>query len=235
MASPLPPTLDVPLFPLPGVVLFPGALLPLRVFEPRYVQLLTDVLATDKLIGMPQIKPGGSFSSDSPEAPAPALYPVFGVGSIVAHQPMDDGTHHIALLGQARCKLKGEVPHQPYRIGSAVTLVDRIPENSEQKSRLKSTHKHMMAQAGAVIGKTMEGDASSQLKKALDDRKDPGPAADLLASVYVQDAHLKQLLLETMDVNARVGLVAAVLEKLMCRLEPREPIYEYKLDDVNLN
>lgn len=235
MASPLPPTLDVPLFPLPGVVLFPGALLPLRVFEPRYVQLLNDVLATDKLIGMPQIKPGGSFSSDSPEVPAPALYSILGVGSIVAHQPMEDGTHHIALLGQGRCKLKAELPHQPYRIGSLVTLADRVPDTSQQKNRLKQEHKRLLDHAGAVIGKTMEGDASQQLKKALEDRSDPGPAADLLASVYVQDNNLKQLLLETLDVNARVGLVAAVLEKLMCRLEQREPKFDYRLDDICLN
>ena len=48
----------VPLFPLPDAVLFPNALLPLMIFEPRYRQMVTDALAGDGLIAMPLPKPG---------------------------------------------------------------------------------------------------------------------------------------------------------------------------------
>ncbi|HYF49493.1 MAG TPA: LON peptidase substrate-binding domain-containing protein [Planctomycetota bacterium] len=235
MSASLPSHLEVPLFPLPGVVLFPGAVLPLRVFEPRYVQLLNDVLATDKLIGMPQIQPGRSHFSDSPELPAPPLTPIFGVGLVIAHQAMDDGTHHIALLGQSRCRLESEVPHQPYRIGRARTIKDRIPEDTQYLRELKDQHRKLEEMGEAVMAKTLQGETSQHLKKAMADRHEPGPMADLLASVYVPDAHLKQLLLETVDVRARVGLVCAVLEKLLCRLEPKEPAFEYRPEAVVLN
>jgi len=235
MAVSLPGSLEVPLFPLPGVVLFPGAILPLRIFEPRYVQLLKDVLATDKLIGMPQVLPGGQYLSDSMELPEPELHAVFGVGLIIAHQPMDDGTHHIALLGQARYRIDSEVPHSPYRIARARTLLDRIPDEAQHQRELSVQHKRLLELGAAIMSKTLEGEGSQHLKKAFGERREPGANADLLASVYVQDAHLKQLLLETLDVRARVGLVCAVLEKLLCRLEPKEPTYDYQPEAVVLN
>jgi uncharacterized protein len=235
MASPLPKELDVPIFPLPGVVLFPGTLLPLRIFEPRYVQLLKDAMTTDKLIGMAHIKPGMNFSSDSPEAVPPEVYPTLGVGTIVADQANADGTFHIALLGQARCRIVNEIPHKPYRIARVATIDDRTPAKQDDERRLRQSHDAMLDLSRKLISKTLEGDASEQLKTALGERRDAGAVADLLASVYVQDAALRQTLLETTDLLARVRLLQAALERLWFRLEPAQARYDYRHDDVSLN
>jgi Lon protease-like protein len=48
----------LPLFPLPNVVLFPNVFLPLHIFEPRYREMVTDAIASDRLIGMMLLRPG---------------------------------------------------------------------------------------------------------------------------------------------------------------------------------
>ena len=49
---------EIPLFPLPNVVLFPAALLPLHIFEPRYRAVVADALESERLIGMVMLRPG---------------------------------------------------------------------------------------------------------------------------------------------------------------------------------
>ena len=109
----------IPLFPLPGAVLFPHTLLPLHVFEPRYRRLVEDVLTRDGLIAVPCLAPG---PSDDAEA-APPLLPVCGVGRIVHHVALPDGRHHIVLAGVARLRLHEEhASDTPYRLARATIL-----------------------------------------------------------------------------------------------------------------
>ena len=68
----------IPLFPLPGVVLLPGALLPLHIFEPRYRAMVAEALAGDGTIGMAMIR-----ADSGPVAPTPEIHPVGGAGRIV--------------------------------------------------------------------------------------------------------------------------------------------------------
>ena len=104
-----PLTLDrlgrLPIFPLPDVQLFPGAVLPLHVFEERYVQLIKDVLKTeDKCLGIPTLKPGYEGEYDS----APAVYPVMGAGDILAAEERADGRWNVLVRGVSRVRLIGE-------------------------------------------------------------------------------------------------------------------------------
>ena len=62
----------LPIFPLPSVVLFPGVFLPLHIFEPRYREMVSDALATDRMIGMTLLRPGWEVDYDG-------CPPVFGV------------------------------------------------------------------------------------------------------------------------------------------------------------
>ena len=59
----------IPLFPLPGVVLLPGTLLPLHIFEPRYRAMVADALEGDRTIGMAMLKPGWESAEASPADP----------------------------------------------------------------------------------------------------------------------------------------------------------------------
>src|SRR5256885_1554044 len=93
----------VPIFPLPKLVLFPGTLLPLHVFEPRYRDMLADTLANERrLIAVAQLKPGWESLYEG----RPEIYDVAGVGRIVQHKKNPDGTYDIVLEALARVQLR---------------------------------------------------------------------------------------------------------------------------------
>ncbi len=85
----------VKVFPLPNLVLFPGVIQPLHIFEPRYRALMRDALDSDQLIGMATLKPGW----ESSDARRPAIYPTLCVGKIVTHAELPDGRFNLLLCG----------------------------------------------------------------------------------------------------------------------------------------
>jgi Lon protease-like protein len=113
-----------PLFPLPNVVLFPQALLPLHIFETRYRQMTADALAADSLIAMALLRESDEARSDE----APEIWPTVGLGRIVAHQQLPDGRYYLVLRGTARCRVLYEEPtNKLYRIGRLELVTDVEP------------------------------------------------------------------------------------------------------------
>src|SRR5262245_637465 len=104
---------SVAVFPLPNVVLFPGARLPLHIFEPRYRAMMADVLAggSGRMV-VAQLAPG--WQRDY--AGQPPMCPVAGIGRIERSEHNADGTYDLELLGLARVQLD-ELPmlDKPYR------------------------------------------------------------------------------------------------------------------------
>jgi Lon protease-like protein len=84
----------IPVFPLDGALLLPGGELPLQIFEPRYLNMVDDVMAGDRLIGMIQTK-GGSRAR-------PILADVGCVGRITSYNETSDGRYLITLTGVCR-------------------------------------------------------------------------------------------------------------------------------------
>src|SRR3989304_940440 len=90
----------IPLFQLATVVFFPNTLLPLHVFEPRYRQMVKDIIDGERIIGMVLLKPGWEKSYEG----NPEIYSVVGMGRIVNSEPLDDGRFNIVLYGLKRVK-----------------------------------------------------------------------------------------------------------------------------------
>src|SRR5438034_6247945 len=88
---------SVPLFPLPNVVLFPRAVLPLHIFEERYKAMTADALAGNGQIAMAVLLPGWEKSYYA----RPAIEPVVCVGAIISHEKLADGKYNFLLQGQA--------------------------------------------------------------------------------------------------------------------------------------
>jgi uncharacterized protein len=97
----LPATL--PVFPLPGVLLLPGGRLPLNIFEPRYLAMFDDALASNRLIGM--IQP----SDDQEQAMVPGLYQTGCAGRITQFAETEDGRYLVTLLGVTRFDTSREI------------------------------------------------------------------------------------------------------------------------------
>ena len=235
MASSLPATLDVPLFPLSGVVLLPHAVLPLRIFEPRYLAMLKDAMAHDKLIGIAQVRPASFVSTAGVEPMPPAVFNVIGVGKIVAHRELDDGTSHIALLGQARCKIGSEISHEPYRVARVLTLKDELPGEMDARRDFKRQHAEVEAFARKLIARTMDSLAAARFYEALDEQCEAGTLSDLLAGIFVQDCMLKQFLLESTGVLSRLRVLLAVLKKQLQAAQSRPLPMRYDYDEIYLN
>src|SRR5512140_3832079 len=98
---------EIPVMSLPNATLFPQALLPLYIFEPRYRQMLADALHSTRLFSVAMQKPGSTR-----ESPAP----VAGLGLIRVSVGHRDGTSHLILQGLARVELEETVRYKPYRV-----------------------------------------------------------------------------------------------------------------------
>lgn len=109
---------ELPVFPLPGAILFPGAILPLNIFEPRYVRMIEDALKSGGVIGMIQpSEDGGEVGTD---AGKPGLAQVGCAGVIARCNRTEDGRFEIALAGLKRFRVKRELPSDaPYRLVEA--------------------------------------------------------------------------------------------------------------------
>ncbi len=98
----------VPVFPLPGTILLPRGQLPLNIFEPRYLNMIDDAMAGDRILAM--VQPAGG------PADLPVLSPVGCVGRITSFAETSDGRYLITLTGCARFRVTAELPTQgPYR------------------------------------------------------------------------------------------------------------------------
>ena len=99
----------IPIFPLDGAILLPGGELPLRIFEPRYLNMIDDSMADNRVIGMIQTKAGGDPAH-------PRLSDVGTVGRITSYAETSEGTYLITLTGVCRFKPVEELQiRAPYR------------------------------------------------------------------------------------------------------------------------
>lgn len=138
----LPPR--IPLFPLRGAILLPRATLPLNVFEPRYLQMLDDVMSGDRLIGIVQPAAGeGHEDEESPEGDAIRLRGVGCVGRVTSYQELENARLMITLTGVVRYDILDEaLTDLPYRVASvsydrfATDLSEGLGEDQVDRANL---------------------------------------------------------------------------------------------------
>lgn len=135
MSQPLPQS-PVPMFPLPGVFLFPAQVLPLHVFEPRYRQLVEDCLDGPGRIVLGTI---------TDEGDPPAVLPVAGFGEIVRHEKLADGRYNLWLLGLARVRIAEAPSDRLYR--KVVVQPFSEVQADPQEARLLRSQLHSAAQS----------------------------------------------------------------------------------------
>jgi Lon protease-like protein len=101
--------LVIPVFPIDGVLLLPHGQLPLNIFEPRYLNMLDDVMSGERMIGMVQTRHGGSSEQ-------PRLAPIGCAGRVTSFAETGDGRYLVTLTGVCRFRLGEELPSRtPYR------------------------------------------------------------------------------------------------------------------------
>ena len=122
----------VRLFPLPNVVLFPGVIQGLHLFEPRYRKMMEDAIATDNLItiSQPQMTPDVDLEL------SPPLQDHICIGKIITHNLLADGRYNLLLMGVQRARLVEEIVGDlPYRTGRVELVKETCHATVEQVIR----------------------------------------------------------------------------------------------------
>lgn len=199
-------TVQVPVFPLPKLVLFPGTSLPLHIFEPRYRDMLADTLAgKDRLIAVAQLKPGWEAAYEQ----RPAIYPVAGVGRITTHTRNADGTYDIVLEALARVQLAELEPGGlRYRRATATVLHEHTPVGGFKTSDI-SALLSLATRVATLVKRALPGFV---MQAESDDT--PSLLSDRIADQFVLDPAARQDLLETLDIEQRIRTVTSQLAHL---------------------
>ena len=188
------------LFPLPSVVLFPHAMLPLHIFEPRYRQMTADALACDRLIAMIKIEDQADWGKQVD----PAIESTACLGKIVDYHAIDDGTYNLLLVGVSRVRIIEEIPNgKLYRSARAALIEDvETPDEPELRRQLRDLFIGLLAR---------EGRPESELLRFLNRDLSLGMTTDLLGHYLGLPQEVKQAFLAEPDVGARSRILIEVL------------------------
>lgn len=189
------------IFPLPGVVLIPGAPAPFHLFEPRYRALGAAVLDGDRVLAVPTL-----VDPEEAMAERAAVRPVAGAGVVVAEQRNADGTIDLVLQGISRVRLLEEVTGAtPYRTFRAEVLHDVYPRGGAEalQGDIEALGQLVYELAGLLPPESGAG----QLAEAVARQRVPGAMADLVAAAAISEPEVRYRVLETVDVAARLALV----------------------------
>jgi Lon protease-like protein len=193
----------VGLFPLPNVVLFPRAVLPLHIFEERYKAMTADALAGDRQIAMALLKPGWEKSYYF----RPAVEPIVCVGKILTHERLPDGRYNFLLQGTVRARLVKELSIDvPYRVAQLQALPEEKVfeiDLGPARERLAEIFSQKFFATNAV---------GKQFRQMLTSPLSTADIADLIAFNVLDDVSLKQALLSETDVRKRVDRVIQALD-----------------------
>lgn len=191
------------LFPLPSLVLFPHVVQDLHIFEPRYRQLMADVLLGDQLITMVLLKPDWEDEYDR----RPAIEGVGCLGRVIWHEKLPDGRYYLRLRGLSRVRLGAEVPTgKLYRVARAELLADEAPADL---GRLTALRRRL---ADVVLPRFAAGPPRDQLRDLFASDRPLGEVCDVLGYALPLPLPLKQSLLAEPRADRRAEAMARALD-----------------------
>lgn len=201
--------LAVPLFPLPNVVLFPRAVLPLHIFEERYKAMTADVLRGQRQLAMALLRPGWEKNYHG----RPAIEPVVCVGTILTHEKLADGCYNFLLQGHTRATVVREHGQRDYRIAELEPLAETPVleiDLADERRRLAE-----LFEDGGLLSIGL----ARRLRELLQSPLPTAHVADLIAFNLLEDVHLKQELLGDGDIRRRVNRVIDSLDLVRTTLQ----------------
>ena len=196
---------EVPVFPLPSLVLFPDTIVPLLIFEDRYRAMVKEALEGERLIAIALLKPGWETQYEG----NPPYFERVCVGTIVSHELMPDGRYKILLYGLFRADVVAETQATPYRKVKA-----RVCEDAVHSSQMTDLDERLHRALDMIPGR--RGRVGRIRKLASDVRGTgggPGRLADAAAEAAELDADDRYRLLAESDVLRRFDLLISLLDK----------------------
>jgi Lon protease-like protein len=194
----------VPIFPLAGVLLLPRGNLPLNIFEPRYLDMVTEALRGARLIGMLQPR---LTSKSAPASTGGDLSDIGCIGRITQYAETGDGRVIVTLMGVVRFRVLAEIPTKmPFR----TCRIDVEPflddfqagvgnDEVDRKALLNTFKAYLEARSLEADWDSIERASNESLVNTLSMMSPYGPAE-------------KQALLEARTLKERADMLVAVTE-----------------------
>lgn len=194
---------------LPSATLFPQALLPLYIFEPRYRRMLRDSLETNRMFSVAMQKPGRTR-----ETPCR----VAGLGVIRVSVGHKDGTSHLILQGLTRVRLDETVQYKPYRVQRIRPLLTDTNDNVTIDALVAKVHELVgqrlelapfpspfpLKKVSAEQASQPVGFSKEEVLNYLQQLPGADQVADLVTCALLPDAVERQTILETVDLEPRL-------------------------------
>jgi Lon protease-like protein len=197
---------ELPVMTLRGVVLFPKAMMPLRIFEERYRQMLDDVLNNTRMFGI--VCERENVTEDEVHLEHP--YSVATAGLIRVSKKHDDGTSFVLLQGIKRVKVCDISQELPYRI-IKTEEIDTIHDDSS--SLIRKDIEQALEQ-----NKLLGGDVTDEMLEFLNPMEDDDAFVDLAAFTLSKHVLRKQTMLEVQELSKRANMLLTDLHRENDRL-----------------
>ena len=212
------PRVEIALFPIPDMVSFPGASVPLHVFEPRYRRMIRESIALQRPVGVCHVRKTINAGPRQQQTVAEALstnqatyqpQTIFSAGPCRIQDELDDGRLLVLIDMQARYRMVSEQQALPYRV-----VVCEVLEDDEEDDGAAECG----ALQDAIIARVM--DIASEPETSISPAElaqrwqvlTPQQFSYALFDVVRFDAHLMQSILEDTSVLSRLRVIADVLQ-----------------------
>jgi len=189
---------EIPLFPLPEVVLFPDVQRPLLIYEPRYRDMIADALKGDRIIGTVLLRPGFEANYEG----RPPIYGIGCAGVIEDYEQLPDGRYAILLRGLTTFRIVSEDQRKPYRLARVEPIAEQL--NDEERGPL-SMLRERLAQ---LLDKVLPLDV-----KPPDPTLEDVEFVNITAQAFEMPEAARQDLLEHNSVIARARALVERLSK----------------------
>ena len=199
-----PEEIELFLFPLPYVSLFPKTTKPLNIFEPRYLQMVQDAIESNALIALVYSDPAQSSREQGALA---HLRAIAGCGEPRIFERRPDGTLLIVIEGRCKVKLQSLVAtDKPYLIAKAVVLEEDTAFDNANVFFMNRLMKRLKAWSDALL-------ADEEERNAFWDRLETAEEKiNAYCALVIEDSESRQSLLELNDLNERLRMATSLME-----------------------
>jgi ATP-dependent Lon protease len=201
------PPRELPIFPLPNVVLFPNMALPLHIFEERYKRMMHDCLQADRYLGIFLLRQGWE------QAPEPLPHDVGGFGQVVRAVKLPTGNYEIVVRGLGKARVTSYVQEIPYRRA----LVELQEDEGDDSAELRGQSTSMVERLHKILA--LRPGQGAELHAHLKLLASPRDLAYAVAAHYPDLAvYERQAILEIRSIDAQIAHLNRLLGRELARL-----------------
>jgi ATP-dependent Lon protease len=212
----------LPIVPVRNLVLFPGMILPLTMGREGSIAAAQQAVRAERPVGL-LLQKDAANNNPGPDD----LYTMGTVAQIMRYVTTQDGGHHVICQGQERFRVKEFLPGYPF----LVARVERFADGADASQDIEARFLQLKRRAAEVL--ELLPQTPQELVSAVQNFTSPGGLADMVAGFMDIGQEEKQELLETLNVQARLDKVLALLNRRLEVLKLSKEIDERTKESVD--